>query len=54
MKVYIYPRVGVVSDPTFHSVTEMLLPKDCLNLAKYITEDEKVKKVTHENSLKII
>ena len=54
MKVNIYPRVGVVSDPAFHSVIKLLLSEDCVNLANYITEAEGKKRATHENSPKII
>ena len=54
MKVNIYPRVGVVSDPAFHSVIKLLLSEDCVNLANYITEAEGEKRATHENSPKII
>ena len=48
--VYIYPNVGVQNDPTFHNVDKMLLPENCVNLAKFITEAEKVKRAAHENS----
>ena len=30
--------------PTFHSVNELLLPENCVNLAKFIAEAEKVKR----------
>ena len=40
--VYIDPHVGVVRDPTFYSVNEMLLPENCVNLAKFVIEAENV------------
>ena len=43
-------HVGVVSEPTFRSVTEMLLLESCMNLAKYVIEAEKVRKAAQKNS----
>ena len=48
--VCIYPHVGVVSEPTFRSVTEMLLLESCMNLAKLVIEAEKVRRPAQENS----
>ena len=42
--------MGVVSDPTFHKVTGMLFPENCVNLAKFIIEVEKVKGCTQKLS----
>ena len=36
--------MGVVREPNFRNVAEILLPENCVNLAKYIVEAEKVKK----------
>ena len=41
--VYIYPQADAVREPTFRNVIEMFHPKNCVNLAKYITEAEKIK-----------
>ena len=38
----------VVSEPTFCNDTEMLLPENCVNLAKYITEAEKVNRAAQQ------
>ena len=48
--IIFYPHVGVVSDPTFHKVIEMFFPKTCVNLAKFMTEVEKVKGCTQKLS----
>ena len=44
------PSTESSKEPTFCNVTEMLLLENCVNLAKYITEDEKVKRAVQENS----
>ena len=41
---YVYPHVGVATEPTFRNVTEMLFPEKCVNLAKSVMEAKKVKK----------
>ena len=43
--VYIYLLVDVASDPSFHVVKAMLLPEDCVNLARFIVEAEKLTKI---------
>ena len=47
---HIYPHLGVESDPACQNVKEMLPPKTGVNLAKFIAEDEKVKRAAHRNS----
>ena len=44
------PSTESSKEPTFHNDTEMLLLENCVNLAKYITEAEKVKRAAQENS----
>ena len=38
------PHVGVANDPTVHNAEELLLPENCVNLAKIIVEEKNVKK----------
>ena len=44
------PSTESSKEPTFRDVTELLLPENCVNLAKHITEAEKVKRAAQENS----
>ena len=39
-----YAHVAVGSDPTFHNVSERLLPENGVSLAKLVTEAKKVKR----------
>ena len=47
---YVYPHVGVATEPTFRNVTEMLFPEKCVNPAKRVMEAKKVKRAAQENS----
>ena len=40
----------VVSEPTFCNVTEILLPENCVNLAKCLIEAEKVNRAAQKKS----
>ena len=48
--VDIYPQVGVVRDPAFHSAIEMLLPENYMLLAKFVIQADTIKRAAHENS----